>query len=89
MANKTSPDPPSFNRPDGRPIAAEAVEAELKARVTACEAALEDAVWQLPRFYSMVGRPGGSTACVARLLAGTPDPEKHAAGYLALGQLLE
>ncbi len=48
-----------------------------------------EAIWQLARFYSMAGRPGDSTAWVPRLLAGTPDPEKHAAGYLALGQLLE
>ena len=89
MANKTSSDPPSFNRPDERPIPAEAVEAELKARVTACEDALEDAVWQLTRFYSMVGRQEEATSCVTRLLAGMPDPEKRAAVYLALGQLLE
>jgi hypothetical protein len=49
----------------------------------------EEAIWQLARFYSMTGRLGDSTAGVARLLAGTPDPEKHAAGCLALGQLLE
>jgi len=89
MDKKTALDTLIFTLPDGQPIAAELVEADLCARVTRWEAALEDAVWQLARFYSMVGRPGDSTACVTRLLVGTPDPGKHAAGYLALGQLLE
>jgi hypothetical protein len=37
----------------------------------------------------MVGRQEEATSCVTRLLAGTPDPEKRATVYLALGRLLE
>ncbi|MEI8191316.1 MAG: hypothetical protein WCI75_16490 [candidate division NC10 bacterium] len=46
MANKTSPDPSAFGLPDGQPIAAELVEADLRGRVAKCEEALEDAVWK-------------------------------------------
>ena len=74
---------------DRQPIATEVVEADLRGRVTKGEEALEDAVWQLARFYSMVGRHREAMACVTRLLDGTGDPEKQARGYLALGQLLE
>jgi len=89
MANKTSPDPSSFGLPSGQPIAAELVEVDLRARVAKCEEALEGAIWQLARFYSMVGRYPDATACVERCLAGTRDSAKQAAGCLSLGQLLE
>ncbi len=89
MATKTPSDNPTFILPDGQPIAAELVEADLHARVTACEDALENAVWQLARFYSAAGRFDEATACVTRLLDGTTDPAKQAGGFLALGQLLE
>lgn len=49
MATKTSPDAQLFFLPDGQPIAAELVEADLRGRVAKCEEALEDAVWQLAR----------------------------------------
>jgi hypothetical protein len=66
---------PQFTLPDGQPIAAELVEADLRARITKSEAALEDAVWQLARFYSFVGRQEEATACVTRLMeARTEDP---------------
>jgi tetratricopeptide (TPR) repeat protein len=81
---------PQFTLPDGKPIAAELVEADLRARIRKSEEAWGDAVWQLARFYSAVGRQEEATACVARLMeAWTEDPGKQAAGYLALGQLLE
>lgn len=89
MTPKTSPDPSAFTLPDGQPIAAEVVEADLCVRITKSEEALEDAVWQLARFYSVVGRPQDATACVTRLLANTPDPAKQAGGYLGLGQFME
>ena len=88
-ATPRSPEDVLFMRPDRRPIATEVVEADLRGRVTTCEEALEDAVWQLARFYSMVGRPREAMACVTRLLARTEDVEKRAGGFLALGQLLE
>ena len=80
---------PQFTLPDGKPIAAELVEADLCAGIAKCEEALEEAVWQLGRFYGLVGRQQDATACVTRLMANTPDPAKQARGYLALGQLLE
>jgi tetratricopeptide (TPR) repeat protein len=89
MATKSPFDTSTFTLPDGQPIAPALVEADLRAHVTESERALEDAVWQLARFYSMVGRQGDATACVTRLMANTPDPAKQAGGYLALGQLLE
>jgi tetratricopeptide (TPR) repeat protein len=72
-----------------KPIATEAVEANLRRRVTQCETALEDSVWQLARFYSMVNRAPEATDWVRWLLARTDNPETRAGGYLALGQLLE
>jgi tetratricopeptide (TPR) repeat protein len=80
---------PAFVLPDGRPISADEVEADLRARITTAEEALEGAVWQLARFYSAVGRHADATTCVERCLANTRDPAKHAAGCLGLGQLLE
>ena len=89
MATRITSEPPSFRDPDGRPVFAEAFEAGLRRRVATCEAALEDAVWELAWFLSLVGRPAEAMACVTHLLAGTADPEKQADGFLALGQLLE
>jgi Flp pilus assembly protein TadD len=80
---------PQFTLPDGQPIAAELVEADLRARITKSEEAWEDAVWQLARFYSVVGRQEEATGCVTRLMATTADPGRQAGGYLGLGQLLE
>jgi tetratricopeptide (TPR) repeat protein len=89
MATKTSRDPSAFSLPDGQPLAAERVEADLRARVAKVEEVLEDALWQPARFYSMVGRYPDATACVERSLAGARDPAKQAARCLGLGQLLE
>jgi len=75
--------------PGAKPIAAEVIEGTLRRRVTQCEAALEDSVWQLARFYSMVNRAPEAMDWVRRLLARTHDPTKQAGGYLGLGQLLE
>jgi tetratricopeptide (TPR) repeat protein len=81
---------PQFMLPDGNPIAAELVEADLRARITKAEEAWGDATWQMARFYSIIGRQEEAKGCVTRLMeAWTDDPGKQAAGYLALGQLLE
>jgi len=80
---------PPFALPDGQPIASEAVEADLKARVSKCEGAFEDSLWQLARFYSAVGRQKEATECLERCLAATQDQARQAAGCLGLGQLLE
>jgi tetratricopeptide (TPR) repeat protein len=77
MATKISSDTQTFALPD------------LCARVAKSEETLEDAIWQLARFYSFVGRHEDATACVERCLAGARDPAKQAAGCLGLGQLLE
>jgi tetratricopeptide (TPR) repeat protein len=89
MATKTLPDTQTFALPDGKPIAPELIEADLRSRLTKCEEALGDAIWQLARLYSFVGRHEDATACVERCLAGARDPAKQAAGCLGLGQLLE
>ncbi len=75
--------------PGTKPIATEVIEASLRRRIAQCEAALDDSVWQLARFYSMVNRAPEATGRVRWLLARTDDPAKRAGGYLALGQLLE
>ena len=89
MAAKTFRDPSAFSLPNGQPIATELVEADLRARVAKAEEALEDALWQLARFYSMVGRYPDAAACVERSLAGPPEPARQATARLRLGQLLE
>jgi tetratricopeptide (TPR) repeat protein len=89
MATKTSSFPPTVPLPDGQPVSAEAVEADLCSRVAAAEAALADTLWQLARFYSLTGKQEEATACVERWLATTRNPARQAAGCLALGQLLE
>ncbi len=62
MATKTESNVPAFMLSSGEPIAPIAVEADLQARVHDCEAAREDAVWNLVRFYSFTGRQEGATA---------------------------
>ncbi|MFI5342035.1 MAG: hypothetical protein ACHQ7N_19630 [Candidatus Methylomirabilales bacterium] len=81
---------PQFTLPDGIPITGELIEADLRARITKSKEALGDAVWQLARFCSFVGRQEEATGYVTRLMeAWKEDPGMQAAGYLALGQLLE
>jgi Flp pilus assembly protein TadD len=80
---------PTFVLPDGVPTSAQQVEADLVARITASEEVHEGALWQLARFYSMVGRYEEATAAVNRCIAATRDQAKQAAGCLGLGQLLE
>lgn len=53
MATKTASDHPTFALPDGKPVPADQVEADLRARVATCERALEDVLWQLARFCSL------------------------------------
>ena len=89
MATKTASDHPTFALPDGKPVRADQVEAELRARVATCERALEDALWQLARFCSLTGKQENASACVERCLATTRDLARQAAGCLGLGQLLE
>jgi hypothetical protein len=78
MATKTSTNTPTFALPDGQPITADGVEADLRSRVTTCEEALEDAVWRLAAFYSAVGRHEEAAAWVERPHAGPPDLGKQA-----------
>jgi tetratricopeptide (TPR) repeat protein len=89
MATKASSDTPTFALPAERPVTTEQIEADLCGRVTKCEAALEDALWQLARFYSAVGRQEEAAACVDRCSAGTRDLGKRAARYLVLCSELE
>jgi Flp pilus assembly protein TadD len=89
MATKASSDTPTFALPDGQAIAPEVIEGDLRTRITKCEEALADAVWQLARFYSAVGRHEEATVCVDRCNAGTRDLGKQAARYLVLGSELE
>jgi hypothetical protein len=85
MATKSSAGSPSFNLPDGQPIAAELVEADLRSRVTKCEATLEETVWQLALLYSTVGLHG----LVTRFRAGPPIFARQADGHLPVGQFFE
>lgn len=89
MATTTASDHPTFALPDGRPISAEQIEADLRVRIAACEEALEVAVWELARYYSAVRRYDEAAACVERGLVSAADPAKHAIVHLRLGQLLE
>jgi tetratricopeptide (TPR) repeat protein len=88
MVTKAS-EPPTFVLPNGEPISAKQVEADLRGRIAAAEDNLEGAVWQLARFYSALGRYDDAAACVTQGPAGTPDPAKQATVQLRLGQLLE
>jgi tetratricopeptide (TPR) repeat protein len=89
MATKTSSDTPTFALPAERPVTTEQIEADLRTRITTCEEALENALWQLARFYSTVGRQEEAAACVDRCNAGTRDLGKQAARYLVLGSEME
>jgi tetratricopeptide (TPR) repeat protein len=88
-ATKTPSSPTTLVLPDGQPIAADQLEADLRARIAKCEEELEVAVWQLARFYSAVGRCEEAAACVTKAQAGTQNPAKQATVHLRLGQLLE
>jgi len=89
MAGNESGTGPRFVGPDGKVVDPAVVETDLRNRLAQCEGELEEAVWQLVRFFSAVRRTGEARACVDRLLTWTKDPHKVAAGYLGLGQLLE
>ena len=89
VATGCFPEEDLFTWEDGKPVAADVVEATLVRRLAQCEAAFEDALWQLGRFYGMVGRYPEATNCFTWFARRTDDPEKQASGYLALGQLLE
>ena len=80
---------PTFVLPNGQPISAEQVEADLRGRVARCEEELDGARLQLARYYSAVGRYDEARACAERSVDGSQDPKKRAASCLRLGQLLE
>jgi tetratricopeptide (TPR) repeat protein len=80
---------PTFVLPNGKPIPADQVEADLRTRIARCEEELGIAVWQLARFYSAIGRYDEAAVCVKQAQAGTQDPARQATVHLRLGQLLE
>jgi tetratricopeptide (TPR) repeat protein len=89
MVTKASSQSPTFVLPNGEPVPAERIEADLRARIARCEEELEIAVWQLARLYSTLGRYDEAAACVTQAQADTKDPAKQATVHLRLGQLLE
>jgi tetratricopeptide (TPR) repeat protein len=75
--------------PDGKPVTRDEAEKLLLQRLQEHQADPEDALWQLARFYSVTGRQQLAFPYVEQLLTRTTDPEKKAACYLAMGQLME
>ncbi len=64
-------------------------EQQLLDKVKQAEAAYEDAMLRLSRFYSKVDRPQAALSYMERLNACTTDPEKKAFCFLSMGQLME
>ena len=80
----------SFSLPErveGKPVTAEEAERILVARLE--EEDPRNALWELARFYSLVGRQEEALGHVERLADLCGDPEDQAACFLAMGQLME
>ncbi len=82
-SSKTTPEDPSREHWSGED------EQQLLERVKLTEAAFEDAMLRLSRYYSKVDRPGTALSYMERLNGCTSDPEKKAFCLLSMGQLME
>ena len=65
------------------------VEEELLEKVKEAEAAFEDAMLRLSRYYSKSEKPQSALMYMERLLGSSNDPEKKAFCLLSMGQLME
>lgn len=77
------------NTADGKCVSAEEVENTLLRRLKEHESNPDEALWELARFYSVTGRQRIALSYMERLIPRTDDPERKAACFLALGQLME
>jgi Flp pilus assembly protein TadD len=75
--------------PEGELVSAEEAEARLLQRLEDRGGACSETLWDLARLYSITGRQQIALRYTQRLISGTDDREKLAAGYLAQGQLME
>jgi Flp pilus assembly protein TadD len=75
--------------PDGKPITPNEAEGVLLKQLQTGVRNPEDVMWDLARLYSLTGHQDVALQCVQQLVEATEDPEKKAACYLAMGQLME
>lgn len=78
-----SPEPPWGDRPIVE------VEQQLLEEVQRKESELGKALWDLAWLYSKLGRPSDALDLMKRVAGMAGDPEKKAACFLTLGQLME
>lgn len=78
-------------KPEGESISLEEAEEILLKGLNEARSMreIEKSMWALARFYSKTGRQIEAFDYVKKLLDRVDDPEKAAACYLALGQIME
>lgn len=77
-------------QPDrGKPLSREQAERLLLEYLRTAGTRREDALWEMARFYSTMGPPEKALPYLRELGSLTNDPERLAACYLAMGQLME
>jgi tetratricopeptide (TPR) repeat protein len=82
----------SFTLPEqapGKSLSREKAETLLLEKLRTAGEGRETALWEIARFYSVVGPPEKALPYLRELGEHTGDPEKLAACYLAMGQLME
>ncbi len=73
----------------GKDLTADQTEVVLQTLFGQKKRDLEQAAWNLVRFYSMMGQQDRAMVYIEQLKALTDEPEKQASYYLATGQLME
>jgi tetratricopeptide (TPR) repeat protein len=79
------------HKPEGTEISVKEAEKILLEQLDASnnKQDIEQALWELACFYSKTGRQSIALQYVKQLADGTEDPNKAAACYMAMGQLME
>jgi len=75
--------------PKGKRVTPDELEVLLLSGMREKRAEFESAVWQVARFYSLNSQQENAARYISFLMNLTDDPERHAAYWLALGQIME
>jgi tetratricopeptide (TPR) repeat protein len=75
--------------PKGKRVTPDEAEVLLQSRMREKRTEFENAVWQVARFYSLNNQQESAAKYISFLMGLTDDPERQAAHWLALGQIME
>jgi len=77
------------NLPKGKRVTPDELEVLLHSRMREKRTEFENAIWQVARFYSLNNQQESAAKYISFLIRLTDDPERRAAYWLALGQIME